>query len=63
MASIHFLIKSKEKGQLTTIYLRFKDGRKTDLILKTSKKIFPEYWSNKTEMIVQRAEQNEVFDK
>ena len=46
MASIKFITRSKESN-LVPVYLRFVDGRKTDIWQPTSYRIFPEYWDNK----------------
>lgn len=61
MATIRFIVKSSRKGQPATIYLRFRSGRKTDIIVPTPEIISPEYWSNKTESFKQRIMNTEVF--
>ena len=61
MASIKFIVRSDTKGQPATIYLRFRDGRRTDVIVRTAERVFPEYWSNKTESFKQRIFYNKVF--
>lgn len=61
MPTIKFIVKSSRKGQPATIYLRFRAGRKTDLIVPTPEIISPEYWSNKTESFKQRIFNTEVF--
>lgn len=61
MAKIKFYIRSKTEGQPATVYLRFSDTRKTDIWTPTIEKIFPEYWSNKTQSFKQRIFFNEIF--
>lgn len=61
MAKIKFYIRSKTEGQPATVYLRFSDTRKTDIWTPTTEKIFPEYWSNKTQSFKQRIFFNEIF--
>jgi integrase len=61
MATIKLIVKSTEKGQPATIYLRFRDGRKTDIIISTPERVFPEYWNNKSQSFKQRILFNKVF--
>jgi len=61
MATISFIVRSDRKKQPATIYLRFRDGRKTDIIVQTPERIFPEYWSNKTQSFRQRILYTEIF--
>ncbi|NJK84775.1 MAG: hypothetical protein HC906_01125 [Bacteroidales bacterium] len=61
MAAIKFIVKSKEKGRLATVYLRFVDSKATDLMVSIPVKVYPEYWSNKTESFKQRILFDEVF--
>ena len=61
MAKIKFYIRSKTEGQPATVYLRFSDTRKTDIWTPTTEKIFPEYWSNKTQSFKQRIVFNKIF--
>ena len=61
MATITFIVKSDKKNQPATIYLRFRDGRETDLIIPTPEKVFPEYWSNITQSFKQRILYSEIF--
>jgi integrase len=61
MAAIKYTVKSKEKGRLATLYLRFVDGREIDLVTSSLKKVYPEYWSNKTSSFKQRIIFDEVF--
>lgn len=44
MATVKYLIKGK--NELSTIYLRLRDGRKTDLTVSTGYLINPKYWSD-----------------
>lgn len=59
--AISFIVKSEKKRQPATIYLRFRDGRQTDFIIPTPEKVFPEYWSNKTQTFRQRIFFSDVF--
>lgn len=61
MAKINFYIRSKQEGQPATVYLRFTDTRETDIWTPTPEKLFPEYWSNKTQSFKQRIRFNETF--
>lgn len=63
MATISFIVKSEIKRQPATIYLRYRDGRQTDLIVPSPEKIFPEYWSNKAHAFKQRILFNEEFSE
>jgi site-specific recombinase XerD len=60
MATIKLIVKSDEKGQPATIYLRLRDY-KTDIIIPTSEKVFPEYWNNKSQSFKQRILHSEEF--
>ena len=42
MATVKFLIKGKSNP--STIYIRFRDGRKSDYTVSTTKTINPSYW-------------------
>jgi len=63
MATISFIVKSERKSQPAPIYLRFRDGRQTDFIIPTPERIFPEYWSNKTQSFKQRILYTGVFQE
>lgn len=54
MATINFITKSKRKSRLAPIYLRFRDGRQTDILIQTPGTIFPDYWNNKSQTFRQR---------
>jgi len=60
MATIKLIVKSTEKGQLATMYLRFRD-RDSDITFPSPEKVFPEYWNNKTQTFRQRILHNEKF--
>lgn len=51
MAAIKFVVKSKEAGRLATVFLRFCSSRELNIIVSTPIKVYPDYWSNKTEKI------------
>jgi integrase len=57
MATIKYLIKGK--NNLSTIYVRLKDGRKTDLTVSTGYTIEPKYWSESTGKVKQVASNTE----
>lgn len=61
MAAIKLIVKSTEKQRLATVYLRFVNGRETDIVTGIPIKVYPEYWSNKTESFKQRITYDEVF--
>jgi integrase len=61
MATIKLLVRSKVKGRLAPISLRFKNGKETDLMVVTDYKIYPEYWSNETQTIKQRVHHTNAF--
>ena len=63
MATITFIVKSERKSQPAPVYLRFRDGRSTDVIVPTPERVFPEYWSNKTQTFKQRIFYTEVFQE
>ena len=49
MATSKLIVKSTRKGQLATVYLRFRAGRDIDLTIPAEFKVFPEIWSNKSQ--------------
>jgi hypothetical protein len=51
MAKINFYVRSKQKKQPATIYLRFTEGSDIELWTPTPFKIYPKYWSNTTHSI------------
>lgn len=51
MAAIKFIVKSKEKQRLATLYLRFINGRETDIFTAIPEKIYPEYWLNTSQQL------------
>jgi integrase len=51
MAAIKFIVQSKEKGRLATVYLRFCTSREVNIMVSTPIKVYPGYWSNKTATI------------
>ncbi len=61
MAAIKLIVKSTEKQRLATIYLRFVNGRETDIITAIPIKVYPEYWSNATQSYKQRIMFDEIF--
>ena len=63
MAKIKYYIRSKNKGQLATVYLRYSDTRGIDFWISTPEKILPEYWSNKMHSFKQRILFNKNFSE
>ncbi|MFA5300875.1 MAG: site-specific integrase [Lutibacter sp.] len=61
MAKINFIVKSKHEGQPATVYLRYSDTRGIDFISSTPEKVFPEYWSFKTQEFKQGILFTELF--
>lgn len=61
MATISLIVRSTEKGQPATLYLRYRDGRDTQIWVKTPESIYPEYWSNQSQSFKQRILFNEIF--
>jgi hypothetical protein len=61
MAKIKYYVRSKKAGQPATVYLRFSDQRGTDYWIPTPEKVYPEYWSNKTQSFKQRIIFNDTF--
>lgn len=57
MATIKYLIKGKT--ELSTIYVRLRDGRNTDIVVSTGYSINPKYWSNAKGWVKPIAENNE----
>ena len=57
MATIKYLIKSK--NNLSTIYIRLRDGRTTDLTISTGYTIEPKFWSEATGKVKQIASNSE----
>lgn len=54
MATVNLLVKSEIPGKLATIYMRFRHGKKTDIIVPTYLTVDPRDWSNKTQLYRQR---------
>jgi hypothetical protein len=60
MAAIKFFTRSKV-SQLVPVYLRFTDGRKTDIWIPTPYRMLPDYWNVKTQTFKQRVFFTDVF--
>ena len=60
MATIKYIIKGK--NELSTIYIRLRDGRNTDLVLSTGYTIDPKYWSESTGKVKQNASNKEKLN-
>jgi integrase len=57
MATLRFFTRQKSKDEkLSSIYCRFKNGRETDLTVKTGLQIRPEHFNDKTGKIRNKAE-------
>ena len=54
MATVNLLVKSEKPGNLATIYMRFRHGKKTDITVPTYLTVDPRDWSNKTQLYKQR---------
>ena len=63
MAKIRFYVRSKRLQQPATLYCRFSDTRVTDIWTPTHQKVYPEFWSNKTQSFKQRILFNNVFSE
>lgn len=61
MAKINFYVRSKQKGQPATVYLRYTVKRETDLWVPIPEKIFPEHWSGKTGSFRQKIIYTNIF--
>jgi integrase len=61
MAKINFYVRSKEKGQPGTVYLRYSEKRNIDFWIPTPEKIFPEHWSIKTGNFKQKILYTDIF--
>ena len=60
MASLKYI--AKGTGNLTTIYLRFRQGRKIDITKSTNLLINPKYWNNKKGAVKHIAENKEKIN-
>ncbi|HUX56449.1 MAG TPA: phage integrase SAM-like domain-containing protein [Bacteroidales bacterium] len=60
MANIKFLTRSKASN-MVPVYIRFTDGRQTDIWIPTPYRMVPEYWNVKTQTFKQRILFNEIF--
>jgi integrase len=60
MATVKYLIKGN--NELSTIYVRLKDGRKTDLTVSTGYTIESKYWSNVTGKVKQSSSNKEKLN-
>jgi hypothetical protein len=61
MAKINFIVKSKQEGQPSTVYVRYSDIQGIDFMVTTKEKIFPEKWSNGDQSFKQRILYNDSF--
>jgi hypothetical protein len=61
MAKINFYVRSNKEQQPATVYLRYSDARGIDFWIQTPEKVFPEFWSNKTQSFKQRILFNKNF--
>jgi integrase len=60
MATINYLLKGK--NQYASIYVRVRDGRKTDLIVSTGYSIEPKHWSEANGKVKQTASNKEKLN-
>lgn len=60
MATVKFLIKGQNEN--STIYVRLKDGRNTDITLSTGYTIEPKFWSDATGKVKQSATNKEKLN-
>ncbi len=60
MATIKFLLKGK--NDLSTIYVRLRDGRTTDLTVSTGYSIDPDFWNDKKGEVRQTARNNDKLN-
>ena len=63
MATINFLLRSKAKGSLATLYVRLRSGRNIDDTIPTEFKVYPEYWSNESHKFKQRIVFTDTFSE
>ena len=62
MASIRFEVMATKEGQLSTIYLRLRTSD-SNIYVKTSEKVFPEYWNKKTQSLRNVLLDNDQFSE
>lgn len=61
MATIKFYTRSQDEKKLSTVFIRFTDGRKTDLRIPTPFRMIPEYWNEDKQTTKQRILFTEIF--
>jgi len=49
MATSKFIVKSDNREQLATVFLRVRHGREVDITVSTEFKVYPQYWNNKSQ--------------
>lgn len=60
MATIRFYTRTNLQ-KLATVYLRFTDGRGTDIRIPTPYRIFPDYWNEEKQTLKQRILYSDIF--
>src|ERR1035437_7220670 len=61
MAKINYSIRSTKTRQPVSIYVRLRDG-KADLVAPIGKSIYPENWSQMTQLTKQRITNDDLID-
>jgi len=61
MASTKLIVKSKTKGSLAKVFIRYRQGREIDLWAPTEFKMFPEFWNNVSQSFKSRITFTEEF--
>jgi integrase len=61
MATIKFYTRSKEKGRLATVFIRFIIKREIDIRISTPFRIVPDYWNEEKQALKQRILYNKGF--
>ena len=60
MATVYYFLKGQ--NELTNVYVRFRDGRRTDIKIPTSYVIEPKFWSESKGMVKQTSDNKEKIN-
>jgi len=63
MATINFYTRSQSTDNLAPVWIRFTDGRKTNIRMPTPYRIVPDYWNEEKQSLKQRILYSKVFSE
>lgn len=63
MATIRFYTRSTSKVDMAPVWIRFTDGRQTNIRFKTPFKMVPDYWNEEKQSLKQRILYSDIFNE